>query len=373
MTTTITQATAQYQAALLAAEEADVLPSERAEMLMQIAMGLQHLPRSELEIKQALNLYERALVLCGEASPLLSARISARMGGAWQSIPGAGQESLYCAQACLEAALAGLKAYGEVEEIADAEVLLGLTLQTLAQFGQARIQDAIQAYHRALRVFTRDSHPQEYAVLHNNLAVAYLSIPAHDQQGKMREALAVQSFEEVLKVITLVDHPNEYAMAQNNLGNALQHASSGHRVDNLLRALEAYDEALKVRNPRTTPIEYANTLANKALALRSLPPGIWTEREQSFVASAPAFAISMMQPEHEDAGSLARLEALSATAGWPSAQATSDLSHLQAAHKLYHEAEQIFANHHETGKASLMREAIEAVTDELACFALVTN
>ena len=107
--------------------------------------------------------------------------------------------------------------------------------------------------------------------LHNNFAIAYLSIPLADERGKMREALAVQSFEEVLKVVNLVDHPSEFAMIQNNLGNALQYASSGHSLDNNLRALDAYDEALKVRNPRDTPFEYANTIANKANVLRNLP------------------------------------------------------------------------------------------------------
>jgi tetratricopeptide (TPR) repeat protein len=75
----------------------------------------------------------------------------------------------------------------------------------------------------------------------------------------------------VLSVIGLVDHPSEYAMIQNNLGNALQYAASGHPLENNLRALEAYDEALKVRNARDTPLEYANTIANKANVLRSLP------------------------------------------------------------------------------------------------------
>jgi len=107
-------------------------------------------------------------------------------------------------------------------------------------------------------------------VLHNNLAIAYLSMPATDERGRMREALAVQSFEEVLKVINLIDHPSEYAMINNNLGNALQYASSSHVLENNLRALAAYDEALKVRNPRDTPLEYANTIANKANVLRGL-------------------------------------------------------------------------------------------------------
>ena len=60
-------------------------------------------------------------------------------------------------------------------------------------------------------------------------------------------------------------------MLQNNLGNALQYVSSSHRVENGFRALEAYDEALRVRTKTDTPIEYANTVANKANCLANLP------------------------------------------------------------------------------------------------------
>jgi tetratricopeptide (TPR) repeat protein len=118
-------------------------------------------------------------------------------------------------------------------------------MQALTGLGRGPHHDAISAYHRALRTFTREAYPQEYSVLHNNLAIAYLSMPATDERGRMREALAVQSFEEVLKVISLIDHPSEYAMINNNLGNALQYASSSHVLENNLRALAAYDEALK--------------------------------------------------------------------------------------------------------------------------------
>jgi hypothetical protein len=72
-------------------------------------------------------------------------------------------------------------------------------------------------------------------------------------------------------VVNLIDHPSEYAMLQNNLGNALQYASSSHAPENILRALEAYDEALKVRRRDSTPLEYANTIANKANCLWNLP------------------------------------------------------------------------------------------------------
>lgn len=263
--------TTQYAAALKAIETEDATLEEKAEMLMEIAMGLQQKPKTAREIEDAIALYQRALELCPANAPALRARIQARQGTAYQGLPTGGAQALYKARECFEQALSVLKIIGTPEESAEVEMNLGLTLQSLAQNGAAKIQDAIQAYHRALRTFTREAWPQEFAILHNNLAIAYLSIPMSDERAKMREALAVQSFEEVLKVINIVDHPSEFAMIQNNLGNALQYASSSHVIENNLRALEAYDEALKVRTRRAAPLEYANTIANKANVLRNLP------------------------------------------------------------------------------------------------------
>ena len=57
----------------------------------------------------------------------------------------------------------------------------------------------------------------------------------------------------------------------NNLGNALQYLPSHHKIENNQRAIASYDEALKVRNSYDTPLEYANTIANKANVLSNLP------------------------------------------------------------------------------------------------------
>ena len=257
---------------MAAAADADASPQERAEMLMEIAMGLQARPQSAQQLVDAIGLYERALEVAPAEAALLQARIGARMGTALQALPDADAPGLERALHCFQAAIVTLQHLGRPEEVAEAELNQGLVLQSLSAIGRARVTDAIGAYQRALRTFTREAWPQEYSVLHNNLAIAYLSMPVSDERGRMREALAVQSFEEVLKVITLIDHPSEYAMINNNLGNALQYASSSHVLENNLRALAAYDEALRVRNPRDTPIEYANTIANKANVLRNLVP-----------------------------------------------------------------------------------------------------
>lgn len=252
-------------------EESDASTAEKAEMLMEVAMGLQQKPKQAEDILAAIALYEDAAALCGEAQPLLLGRIRARLATALMGLPAETAEPLERARELLRLALAAFGDDVAAEEVAEAEMNLGLALQTLAGHGRARIQDAIGAYQRALRAFRKRDHPREYAILHSNLATAFLSVSMPGDGGKLSEALAVQSFEEGLSAVNLIDHPVEYAMLQNNLGNALQYASSSHRIENGFRALDAYDEALKVRDRRTSPLEYANTIANKANCLSNLP------------------------------------------------------------------------------------------------------
>lgn len=279
-------------------------------MLMEIAMGMQVKPKSAQQLRDAVTLYERALGVLPDSATLLQARIRARMGTALQAIPDGGADALQKACGCYERALPILQEYGRPEEAAETQLNLGLAFQSLTGSGKARIQDAIHCYQRALRVFDRERHPQEYALLHNNLAIAYLSIPASDERIRMREALAVQSFEEVLKFINIVDHPSEYAMIQNNLGNALQYVSSGHVLENNLRALSAYKEALKVRNRRDTPVEYANTVSNMANVVRNLIPEIDSGERPDTLAQAldlyaEAKALFEEHGLHEQAGVVA--------------------------------------------------------------------
>ncbi|PCI19452.1 MAG: hypothetical protein COB62_05535 [Piscirickettsiaceae bacterium] len=261
----------EFTQALEAIESENISDLEKVDLLVQIATGLQVKPKSSQQLHNAVVLYNKALDICPQNEVLLLARTQARKGTALQAIPDGTTEFLLKAQAEYESSLPVLYKMGTKEEAAEAEMNLGLVLQSLAGMNAIPITESIKAYQRALKVFTRHAYPTEYAILHNNLATVYLSIPMTDERSKMREAMAVQSFQEALKVVTLIDQPTEYAMLQNNLGNALQYASSSHAVENNLRALEAYEEALKVRTPEDTPYEYANTICNKANCLRNLP------------------------------------------------------------------------------------------------------
>jgi tetratricopeptide (TPR) repeat protein len=311
------------RAGLAAAREETSSATERTEMLTELAMDLQLRPKTPDHLKAAVALYDEALVLCPADELLLNARIRARKATALQAVPAPDTRLIDAARQAYEEALPILKRLGRAEEVAEAEMNLGLAIQELAAAGRARMTDAIAAYQRALQTFDAERFPVEFAILQNNLATAFLSLPFSDGRANIREALAVQCFEQALRVVSLIDQPAEYAMLQNNLGNALQHASTSHALENRQRAIIAYDEALKVRNRSNAPLEYANTIANKANCLCGLPD----------------------DPVHPELGQQVNL---------------------QRAKALYKEARLIFEEQGEPEKQRLMAEAVGELESELA-------
>jgi tetratricopeptide (TPR) repeat protein len=241
---------------------------EKVQMLIELAQSFQKQPKTLHDFENAIALYNEAQELCGEDYPLLKAKAKVGIAGTLQAIPSTQVDLLLQAKTEYEEALPVLQQLGTAVEVAEAQMNLGLALQSLANFGRAKIGESIAMYQEALRVLGWEDFPQEYAILHNNIAIAYLS---NASQEHLQHALAVKSFETALSHVNMIEHPREYAMLQNNLGNAWQYLPSSHPVQNSLRAVKAYEEALKVRNPHDTPLEYANTISNLANALSNIP------------------------------------------------------------------------------------------------------
>ncbi|MDJ0508799.1 MAG: hypothetical protein QNJ64_06055 [Crocosphaera sp.] len=321
MTPTISDAN--VKAALNAIESDMATVSEKVEMLIEMAAGLQNQPKTIQQLEDAVLLYRRGLELCPAEFPLLRGRCLSGMGTALRTIPTEGADLLLEAKTAYEAALPILEEHASPEEVAEVYMNLGLVLQGLVGFHQATMQEAIQAYQRAAKVFTGESYPQEFAILQNNIAIAYLSLPLSPDKEKMRQGMAVQSFEAALKWVTLIDHPSEYAMLQNNLANALQYLNTSHPIENNLKALTAYDEALKVRTVQDTPIEYANTIANKANVLFNLPDDV----------------------EHPEAG---------------------NPNNLKKSQAYYQEAKKIFQDHQQWERVEIVTGMLEDIGKELS-------
>ncbi len=154
---------------------------------------------------------------------------------------------------------------------AELSLQLGMALQDNANGNRPALLEAVKAYQDALRFgITVEQNPESFALLQNNLALAYLAMPMTEAGDQLRMGIAVQSLREALKVYTKETHPEQWASAQLNLANALQYIPTSHPEENLIQAVEIYDEILSVRQKAFDPVGYARLLANQANALAHL-------------------------------------------------------------------------------------------------------
>jgi tetratricopeptide (TPR) repeat protein len=82
---------------------------------------------------------------------------------------------------------------------------------------------------------------------------------------------AIEAYDEALKVYTYERFPMDYGMTQNNLGTAYSTlAEVEGKAENCKRAIEAYEEALKVYTYERFPMDYGMTQNNRGTAYRTL-------------------------------------------------------------------------------------------------------
>ncbi|MGI8989263.1 MAG: tetratricopeptide repeat protein, partial [Bryobacteraceae bacterium] len=136
--------------------------------------------------------------------------------------------------------------------------------------GTEKLEEAVAAYREALNVWTRERVPLNWAMTQNNLGSALLSLGERESgTEKLEEAIA--AFREALKEGTRERVPLAWATTQNNLGSAL--SSLGEResgTEKLEEAVAAYREALKERTRERVPLDWAMTQNNLGSALSSL-------------------------------------------------------------------------------------------------------
>jgi tetratricopeptide (TPR) repeat protein len=129
-----------------------------------------------------------------------------------------------------------------------------------------------------IAAFYKETGGAEYAeslvklgVTQYNLSAGGQAGNAHPEEGMQR---AIEAFREALKIYTLEKFPVEYAQTMNNLGIACWELWAGTMVaqnENLQNAISAYKEALKIYNTKDFPVECAETQYNLELAYRELP------------------------------------------------------------------------------------------------------
>ena len=149
---------------------------------------------------------------------------------------------------------------------------LGNALRTLGERerGPERLEQAVAAFNEALKEYTRERAPLQWAGTQNNLGAALATL-GERESGPERLEQAVATFTEALKERTRERVPLQWAMTQNNLGNALQ--TLGEREsgpERLEQAVAAFTEALRVFTPEEAPRYREITLNNRARAVERL-------------------------------------------------------------------------------------------------------
>jgi len=275
----------------------DVLENEfRAAMLLtrasqNLGVGDHALAVSDLE---------SAVDCVRSSSPIFAAQLLGQLASLHSSTPGNdGARAIESYREALrlagETPLEGLRS--------ELWLNLGSCYQDHSQGRRDYLTQAIQAYQEAIHCgLSQTSCPEMYALAQNNLGLAYLSMPMVEASDSLRKAVAVQSFREALKVYEDGTHRREWISAKLNLANALQHLPSSHPEENLVQAVDIYEELLQTRSRAEDPVGYARLLANQANALAHL--GLFS---QSLEKATEAYKLFHWHNELDAASSVLEL------------------------------------------------------------------
>jgi hypothetical protein len=137
------------------------------------------------------------------------------------------------------------------------------------------LASVVPHYHSTLQLIKRTDAPLVWAAAHAGLATAYLTMPMVEASGQLRLGVAAQSLRSALKVYTRDDYPQEWASVQLNLANSLVYTPSRHHRENLVEAVELYEAVLETRDRHTDPLGRARVLANQGNVLAHL--GVFDE------------------------------------------------------------------------------------------------
>lgn len=155
--------------------------------------------------------------------------------------------------------------------VAELWTQLGMLWQAAAENSRAAMLEAVRAYQTAVHELGDPAnHRRLYAELQNNLGLAYLVLSRAESGDRLRYGIAIQSFRKALEFVTLESDGELWSRISMNLASALQYAPSSHPAENLVQAVEIYEQVLGYRTKARDPVAYALVLLNQANALAHL-------------------------------------------------------------------------------------------------------
>ena len=132
------------------------------------------------------------------------------------------------------------------------------------------LREAMGHYYAALQLVTERSAPLIWAGIQLDLAAAQLATPMQQATDQLRIGIAAQSLRAARRVFDPAEHPTQWSSATLNLANALVYLPSTHQGDNLVEAVELYEEILQSGVRDRDAAGRARLLANQGNALAHL-------------------------------------------------------------------------------------------------------
>jgi tetratricopeptide (TPR) repeat protein len=243
-----------------------------------LAMGLMAQAAAEMERESPENAMARlgaAVAAARGISPLFAAQLLGQLGAVerMQPEPLRSEALVHYREAI---SLIGNAKMPEV--LSDLWMQLGMLCQETATGRDDRMTEAARAYQEVLRSgLVAKEHAELFALAHNNLGLLYLSMRMSEGGNQLRMAIAVQSFREALRICDREAAPDLWTSIQLNLANSLQYLTSSHPEENLVQAVELYEELITQRKKAFDPVGYGRILTNQANALAHLgifPPAL---------------------------------------------------------------------------------------------------
>lgn len=211
-------------------------------------------------------LQEASALAAGSGAPLLAA--SLRLTRSELLREGLGDPRAAATEA--DEAIKALPLSAPAELRAELQVARALARQELAGDNRGALLAVVADLTEAVKVLREDTHPELFAVINQQLALAYLMMPMGDDGDRIRLGVAVTSLRAALRVFTPQTLPGAWATTQVNLANALQYLPSAHQETNLDEAVQLYEEVLSYRDEQIDPVGVARILTNQANALGHL-------------------------------------------------------------------------------------------------------
>ena len=230
-------------------------------------------------LRQAIAAYMEALdVFTPDANPIAYANLQNNIGDAYNKLPtGDRAENLTRAIYSYEETLRywtldnALSDYAR-NQYATARLNLGIAYVELPTGDRARnFHQAIACFTEALRVWTPETHPDDYVYLQHNIGNVYLALPAVDRSENLKQAIA--AYRNALRLLTRDSSPDDYVTIQASLGRAYSDLHSGNRDENLRQAIDCFKEVLNIWTAAASPRNYSTTQNLLSIAYTQLSSG----------------------------------------------------------------------------------------------------